>query len=320
MVNHLLRKGFLSEIEDYLSELKGKRKIRLGNRDKQLLAQLIYKPEYVTSLNKHVNELYEGTSLDEDTKKRINSKHAPHYSITGPMSEQATGKAIVKLRKYKLIKSINKSLEDKGLLEGLDNANLTREIIAANEKRAKLFDITEYGLFCFLSQAQMLDFDSSILGRRWESKTVKLLLSPYFEKETVAGRLTYLQFGVIRDFLLGALHIVKQGLSMIESEELDFFKHETPSTRKQVTKYTTWREEQIAKLEDDLDWRAKSFALRLIADAASKDKEKSKESRSKLNFLLHDKKFLKLAEDTTHEILSVYRGGRLIELDKNVHP
>jgi hypothetical protein len=302
MVNHLRRKGYLSELEDYLSELKGKRKIRLGNRDKQLLNQWIYKPEYLSSLHKHVNELYEGISLDENTKKRINAKHAPHYSITGPMSEQATGKAITKLRKYKLIKSINKSLIDKGLLEGLDNSNLTRKIFAANLKRAKLFDITEYGLFCFLSQAQMLDFDPSMLGRRWESKTVKLLLSSYFEKETVAGRLTTLPFRVIKDFLQEALHIVNQRLSMIEeSDEID--------------------KEQIAKLEDDLEWHAKSFALRLMVDTASEDKDKSKKSRSILNdFLAHDEKFVKLVKDTMHEILSYYGGGKLLELDKTLHP
>ena len=37
MVNHLLRKGYLSELEDYLSELEGKPEIKLGNRDKQFL-------------------------------------------------------------------------------------------------------------------------------------------------------------------------------------------------------------------------------------------------------------------------------------------
>lgn len=316
MVNHLRRKGCLSELEDYLSELEGKRKIRLGNRDKQLLAHLIYKPEYRSSLNKHVNELYEGIPLDENTKKRIDAKHTPLSSITGPMSEQATGKAISKLRRYKLIKSINKSLVDKGLLEGLDYANLTRkEFFAANLKRAKLFDITEYGLFCFLSQAWMLELDPSMLGRRWESKTVKLLLSPYFEKETVAGRLTYLEFSMIRDFLQDALYIVKQRLSIIESQtESDILMFEKLNKNRKVKKYRTRKEEQIAKLEDDLEWHAKSFFLRLMADTASKDKEKSEESLYKLDFLKHDEKFVKWVKDTMHEILSYYGGDKLLEL------
>lgn len=303
MVNHFLRKGYLSELEDYLFELEGKGKIKkLGSRDKQLLNQLIYKPGYVSSMNKQVNELYEGIPLDENTKKRINAKHTPHYSITGPMSEEATRKAIRKLRRHKLIKSINKSLGDKGLLEGLDDVNLTREeLFAANLKRAKLFDITEYGLFCFLSQAQMIDFDSSLLGRRWESKTIRLLLSPYFEKETVAGLLDALEFSVIKDFLQEALNIVNQRLSMIkEPDEID--------------------KEQIAKLEDDLGWHAKSFPLRLMVNTASKDKKKSEESRRKLSFLAHDKKFVKLIIDTMQEILSYYGGGKLLELDKSLHP
>jgi hypothetical protein len=296
MVNHFLRKG-------YLSELEGKRKIRLGNRDKQFLAHLIYKPEYCASLNKHVNELYEGIPLDENTKKRIDAKHTPLSSITGPMSEQATGKAISKLSRCNLIKSINKSLGDKGLLEGLDDANLTRkEFFAANLKRAKLFDITEYGLFCFFSQALLLDLEPAMLGRRWESKTMQLLLSPYFEKETVAGRLTYLQFSVIKDFLQESLHMVRQRLSIIESQtEFDILMFEKQNKIKKVKKYKTWREEQIAKLEDDLDWHAKSFALRLMYDNASEDKDKSEQSRDILNgFLIHDKKFVKLVEDTMH--------------------
>lgn len=320
MVNHLLRKGYLSELEDYLSELKRKPKIKLGNRDKQFLQYMLYKPKYLSSLHKHVNELYD----DEDArniKKSTDAKHAPHYLLAGPMRKPATHKAIRKLLNYELIKPINrKSLKNKGILEGLDDANLTREeFFAANRKRAKLFDITEYGLFCFLSQA--FDFTPSMLGLRWQSKTMKLLLSPYFEEKTVAGRLTTLEFRVIRDFLQEALHIVKQRLSIIENQtEFDIFMFEELNKNKKVKKYRTWKEEQIAKLEDDLQWHAKSFALRMIVDTASKDKEKSEESRRKLSFLAHDKKFVKFVEDTMHEILSVYRGGRLLELDRTLHP
>jgi hypothetical protein len=321
MVNHFSKKGYLPELEDYLKELEKKPKIKkLGNRDKQLLYALIYKPDYLSNLNKYVNELYEGIPLDKNIKKRIDAKHAPHHSITGPMSEQATGKAIKKLRRCKLIRSINQSLEDKTLIESLVNANLTK-ITAANEKRAKLFDISEYGLFCFLSQALMLDFEPSMLGRRWESKTVKLLLSPYFEKETVAGRLTHLQFRVIVDFLQEALRIVEQGLNIIENQtELDIYMFEEENKTRKVKKYRTWEEEQIAKLEDDLEWHAKSLALRLMVDTASKDKDKAEESRRKLNFLAHDEKFVKLVKDTMHEILSYYGGGKLLELDKTLHP
>jgi hypothetical protein len=319
MVNHLLRKGYLSELEDYLSELKGKPKIKLGNRDKQFLQHMLYKPKYLSSLHKHVNELYD----DEDArniKKSTDAKHAPHYLLAGPMRKPATHKAIRKLLKYELIKPIDKkSLRNKGLLEGLDDANLTREeFFAANRKRAKLFDITEYGLFCFLSQA--FDFTPSMLGLRWQSKTMKLLFSPYFEEKTVAGRFTTLEFRVIRDFSQEALHIVKQRLSIIENQtELDIFMFEELNKNKKVKKYRTWREEQIAKLEDDLEWHAKSFALRLMVDTASNDRDKSEESHRKLNFLAHDEKFVKLADNAVREILSYHRFGKSLELDK-AHP
>lgn len=308
MVNHFC-------IEGYLSELEGKRKIRLGNRDKQFLNQLIHKPEYLSSLHKHVKELYDD-EVARKIKKSIDAKHAPHYLLVGPMSKPATLKTIRKLLNYKLIKPIDeKSLRNKGLLEGLEDANLTKEeFFAANLKRAKLFDITEHGLFCFLSQ--VFDFSPSRLGLRWQSKTIKLLLSPYFEKETVAGRLTTLQYWMIIDFLQGALHMVEQRLRIIENQtESDIYIFEELNKNKKVKKYRTWKEEQIAILEDDLQWHAKSFALRLIVDTASKDKEKSEKSRSKLNFLAHDKKFVELVETTLHEILSYYRAGRLLQLD-----
>jgi hypothetical protein len=320
MINHFLRKGYLSELEDYLSELEGKPKIKLGNRDKQFLQYMLYKPKYLSSLHKHVNELYD----DEDArniKKSTDAKHAPHYLLAGPMRKPATHKAIRKLLNYELIKPINKkSLENKGLLEGLDDANLTREeFFAANRKRAKLFDITEYGLFCFLSQA--FDFTPSMLGLRWQSKTMKLLLSPYFEEKTVLGRLTTLEYDVINRFLIEALLIIKRRVDIIDNvDESEIYIHDELNKSKKGKKRRTWKEEEIASLEDDLEWHAKSFALRLMVNTASNDRDKSEESRNKLSFLFHDKKFLKLAEDTTHEILSVYRGGKLLELDKTLHP
>jgi hypothetical protein len=154
--------------------------------------------------------------------------------------------------------------------------------------------------FRFLSQ--VFDFPSSILGLHWESKTIQLLLSPYFEKETVAGRLTVLQYGVISGFLLEALLIVGRRLNIIENKpKLDILLFEEQNRNKKVKKYKTWREEQIAKLEDDLDWHAKSFALRLMYDNASEDEDKREQSRSILNgFLIHDKKFVKFVEDTMH--------------------
>jgi hypothetical protein len=330
MVNHFSKKGYLSELEDYISELEGKRKIKLGNRDKQFLEQILCKPKYPSTLYKNVNELYKAGPLFDKVARRakrpINTKQALHYNLLGPLSKPAALKTIKKLLKYELIKPINKSLRDKELAEGLDDANLTREIFAANQKRAKLVDITEYGLFCFLSQ--VFDFTPSLLGLHWESKTMKLLLSPYFEKKTVASDvlsdidLSTIEPGLIRDFLQEALHIVERKLSIIDNEtELDNSWFEVQNKNKKVKKYRTWREKQIAKLKDELEWHAKSFVLRLMVDTASKDRDKRKESRYILDeFLAHDEKFIKLKKDTMHEILSYYGGGKLLELDKTLHP
>ena len=89
MVNHFSKKGYLSELEDtYLSRRKAQSKTWEPRQASS--KSVIYKPEHLTSLNKHVNELYEGIPLDKNTKKRINAKHAPHYSITGPMTKPGT--------------------------------------------------------------------------------------------------------------------------------------------------------------------------------------------------------------------------------------
>ena len=71
-------------------------------------------------------------------------------------------------------------------------------------------------------------------------------------------------------------------------------------------------QEQIRGLEDELLWHAKSFALRLWVDSASSNKDKRQRSRFILSFLAHDKKFRKLADNTVREILSYYKGGRLL--------
>ena len=123
---------------------------------------------------------------------------------------------------------------------------------------------------------------------------------------------------VIGDFLQEALHIVKQRLSIIDNETVaDNFMFEGQNKNKKVKKYRTWREEQIAKLEDDLERHAKSFVLRLMVDTASKDRAKRKKSRYIMDdFLAHDEKFIKLKKDTMHKMLSYYGGGKLLETEK----
>jgi hypothetical protein len=132
---------------------------------------------------------------------------------------------------------------------------------------------------------------------------MRLLISSYFEKESVV-HLTVLEYSVIQQFFVEALSITTNGLNTIEEAKKD----------------ETWRQELITQLVDELLWHAKSFALRLMADTAFEDKDKSEESRRKLGFLAHDKKFVKLIKDTMHEILSYYRGGKLLEIDKTLHP
>ncbi len=146
---------------------------------------------------------------------------------------------------------------------------------------------------------------------------MRLLISSYFEKQTVLGRLTTLEDEVISRFLHEALRVIKRRVDIIDNvDESEIHIREEINKGKKGKKYRTWKLEEIANLEDDLEWHAKSLGLRLMVDTASKDKEKSKKSRHMLRLLAQDKKFVNLVKDTMNEILSYYGGGKLLELDK----
>ena len=58
------------------------------------------------------------------------------------------------------------------------------------------------------------------------------------------------------------------------------------STNFMFEELNTLRESR-SKLEDDLEWHAKLFVLRLMVDTASKDRDKRKESQDKLTTFWH---------------------------------
>jgi hypothetical protein len=209
------------------------------------------------------------------------------YSITrGPLSRTSVRKRIRKLVKYSLIERVDKkSLTEKALF-------------AVNLHRANLFRVTDYGLFCVLSQETI--YPSGLFLRYWQSKVMSTLLHSYFEKKTFDRLTTEMYFTIVR-FLHEACSITTERLSKIEAEE-------------RKGKGKAERQEQIKRLEDDLVWHAKSFALRLLVDSAASNKDKHRSSRSILRNLAHDKKFFKLADTTVREILSYYKGGGLLRL------
>jgi hypothetical protein len=284
------------DIKGYLSELLEKRKIALENRDKKFLFEMFNQPEHVRNLHRIINKRYEWRLPPEDggnTSQGSDTLEDTVYYITsGPLTRPAILKRIKKLVSYGLIEPVDKKSRTK------------KEFFDANLRRAKLFKVTEYGLFCVLSQETL--YPSGLFLRHWKSKGVRTLLSPYFEKKTFDRMTTEMYFTLVR-FLHEACSITIERLNAIEQA-------------KKENDGAECQEQIIRGLEDDLLWHAKSFALRLFVDSASKDKEKSEESRRKLSFLAHDKKFVKLVIDTMHEILSYYGGGRLLELDKSLHP
>lgn len=306
--------GNHSRIEGYLTELEGKSKIKLEDRDIKVLVEILHAPQTVYDMTKIINKKFEvKVPLDDDNHGGYDShENTPSYRVVyltaGPLSKPAVKKRFKKLVRYGLIKEIK------------DEKKLPRKArFAFHQKGRKPFEITEYGLFCYLSYETQPRL--AVPRRYWHYKVMSLLLASYFEKQTVLGRLTPHEYFMIIRFLLEALHIIKQRVDIIDNvDESEIYIHEVVNKSEKRKKYRTWKEEQVSKLEDDLMWHAKSVALRLMVDTASKDKDKSQKSLRLLSFLTHDKKFVKLVKDTMHEILSYYGGGKLLEFDKTLHP
>jgi hypothetical protein len=279
--------GNRSAIEGYLSELIGKPKIELEDRDKKFLIELLGSPGSVYTMTKIMNQKWEVRfPLDGDSKPQDNAASNTVFYITaGPMSRPAVRKRIRKLVSCGLIEEVNK----KGLT--------VKERFAVNIHRAKPYRVTEYGLFYMLSR--VVDYHPpSLFWRYWRSKVMRMLLSSYFEKKTFV-RLTTAMYFTIAHFLIEACSITTRRLSSVEEAIKENDEAE--------------RQEQITRLEDDLLWHAKSFALRLIIDSAShKDDAYHRRRRLVLRDLAHDKKFHKLAETAVCEIVSYYKGGEFL--------
>jgi hypothetical protein len=302
-------------IEGYISELEGKSKIKLEDRDIKVLVEILHAPRTVYDMTKIINKKFEvKVPLDgddnhsDDDSPEGTASYRVVYWTAGPLSRPAVKKRFEKLARYGLIEEIK------------EEEKLPRKArFAFHQKGRKPFEITEYGLFCYLSYETQPR--PAVLRRYWRYKVMRLLLSSYFEKRTITGRLPPYEYWMIIGFLLEAIHIIKQTVDRIDNvDESEIYLHEAVNNIEKGKKYGTWKEEQISKMEDDLLWHAKSLALRLMVDIASKDKDKSRKSLRLLSFLAHDKKFVRLIKNTMHEILSYYGGGKLLQVDKVLHP
>lgn len=302
--------GNFSSIKGYVSVLEGKPRVELKTRDKKFLIEILESPKSAYSMTKIVNQKFElklpkddyyGNSSSKSNSNRSNSNTSQRIDAAQTvfvipnkgLSDTATLNRMRKLAGYGLIE-IPLDKEN----STLDKKSFTRkEYFAANLHRGKPFKITEYGLFCMLSKIEEYDPLRFFL-RYWRYKVMRVLLASYFEKKTLLRLRSELYF-TIAQFLIGACNITIKRLSQIED-----------ATRRNDKKE---RLELIRRLQDDLLWHAKSFALRLLVDSASPEDDDYHRSRRRvLSTLAYDKKFYKLADIAIREILSYYKGGRLL--------
>jgi hypothetical protein len=293
--------GNHSRIIGYVSELIGKPKLKVDNRAKKFLIELLEGEKSSYKMTRIVNTRFKfRLPVSEDSSNNNNNNNNSNTSqdtnassnatlvfSSGPISDTAVLKRMRKLAENGLIEIIDygkmkKKTREKALLDNLHRANL--------------FKVTEYGLFCMLSE--LLEYEpTSLFWRYWQTKVMRVLLSSYFEKKSVR-RIKPTLYSTIAGFLIEACSITSRSLGKIENARRE----------KDEEEY----QEQIRILEDDLLWHAKSFALRLLADSTSRNKARRLKSRAILSELAHDKKFVKLVDMAVSEIHSPYRrvGGR----------
>jgi hypothetical protein len=273
------------DVNGYLSQLNWRPARKLNCGDKRFLFQFLERPEYVTSMHRSINRKYEFKIKKE--KEDQNSKNSSTESeeeivmsfSRGSLTKPGVRKRIRKLLRYGLIEEV-----------ALSSRTLNKEIINFNLRRAKPFKITEYALFCILSQE--IDLPVGLFSKYWKSKVLTTLLSPYFEESSLVRRTPPLHFAVAL-YLYRACNITNEALNKIKevvaATSIDSDREGNEQERQDI----------IAKLKDDLEWHAKSFALRLLVDW------------DQIHILLDlksDKKFSKLLDTVVREVQSSYEG------------
>jgi hypothetical protein len=281
------------DVNGYLSQLKWRPAVELDSREIQFLFQFLEGPESVTSMHRSINRKYD-VRIKKNEQENNNGRSTGSeetvvvFFSRGPLSKPAVRKRIRKLLKHGLIEKVNLS----------SITTLNKEIINYNLRRAKPFKITEYALFCILFQE--IDYPVELFSKYWKSKVLTTLLSPYFEEGSVVHASPFVHFAFVL-YLNRACRITNDALNKIK--EVAAIRTTTDGDKEQE------RQDVMAKLEDDLDWHAKSFALRLLIFPAGDKREEQRERRFRiLERLASDKKFSSLLDTAVHEIHASYKG------------
>jgi hypothetical protein len=284
------------DVNGYLSQLKWRPAIKLNHGEKRFLFQFLEGPQTVTSMHGSTNRKYEfkiKKEEEEDQNSNDSSTESEEEIVMsfsrGSLTKPAVRKRIRKLLKYGLIEKV-----------ALRSTTLNKEIINFNLRRAKPFKITEYALFCILSQE--IDLPPGLFSKYWKSKVLTTLLSPYLEESSIVRRTLLLHIALVL-YLYRACNITNEALNkMKEAEAATTIDGDWEGNEQE-------RQDIIAKLKDDLEWHAKSFALRLLVDCvADRNNERRRDRIHILLDLKSDKKFSKLLDTVVSEVQSSYEG------------
>jgi DNA-binding Lrp family transcriptional regulator len=293
-------RGNQIDLNGYLSQLKLQPAKKLDRGEMQFLLQFLEGQESVASMNRSINQRYEFKIQKEvnenGDESNTESEELVMVFSRGSLSKPAVRKRIKKLLKYGLIKRAVLSSE-----------TLNKDIINLNLKREKPFKITEYGLFCIMSQeiVDYPDYPVGLFSKYWKSKVLTTLLSPYFEEKNIVHANAYLHFAVVL-YLNRACKIINEAFNKIKETT-----GATTSTANGDIEDSKQEQQDIiiATLKDDLEWHAKSFALKLLVDSVA---DKNYDRRTKrigiLRNLASDKKFSEFLDTVVYEVQSSYEG------------
>lgn len=257
--------------------------------------------EKVSSAQNRTKNVKEGgvTTLDSNETPGLHIKNR-YLTRVSVGNLNIRNKIFHRLEKLKLIECIND--EEKERIKYLNQKQRFR----FNRASTKPYRITEYGLFYIFSNLHEFPDCGPLLSRYYrKSIVVRTLISRYFDKKTIEHHTPWLH-ALLLIFLSERCQITSNAIAEIEANSTDAKKQEF----------------YRRKLGEDLDWQARSFALRLLTSfslsssaalSSTSGRKKSKSiydlpslTESDMDILKNDKKFSNLLSIALQDVNKGY--------------
>ncbi len=245
----------------------------------------IEKEEEVSSTRtqiKKVKEEEDTTKTSDRNEIKLRSTGNQYFVRVGVGNTSIRNKIFTRLEKLDLIEKISTPEEKRKYLT-------QKQRFMFDKTNTIPYHITEYGFFYILSNLQRFPDVGPLLSKYYrKSIIVETLISRYFDKKTIEHHTPGLHT-LLLIFLSERCQIVYDAIADIEDTSINEEKQEA----------------HYKRLDQNLDWQARSFALRLLTSLTSSLNTSGRKSsksiydlpsltESDIYILKNDKKFSKL--------------------------